>query len=1215
MAVRASHFSARDQKEIRMRRSWKIQTDAPMRKSRLLHSLFSARRPDVRLSSHQRGRFEVLEERRLLSVVTDMPDQAPAPEAGFIYYDYIDENGELNGGRIDANLEDANHVAIESDVSAPPWNSVTIIDNGPTANRVDLVFVGDGYTSSELGTYAAHLDNILPTFFSEAPLDAYSSFFNVHRVDVISNESGVDHDPTYGIYRDTALDMGFWCNNIERLLCVSVYKAMTAASAAPDVDQLMAIGNSTKYGGAGYTSSNLATFSGGNSSGIDVALHEFGHSFADLADEYDYGGPTTYTGPEPVDVNISTYDAATMAGMNAKWSLWLDEPNVDTFEGANYSQYGIYRPTLNSKMRALNQPFGQVNVEQFVLSAYKTVDPIDDATVPGTYPGTAQFFVTPVVPTTHSLDVQWSLDGTPIPGATDTTFDASTLGVEIGSYTLSVEVVDNTDLVRDEILRDFLMTEERSWTLDVTAAFDFGDAPVGYPTLFANDGARHSATGPTLGTIRDTEVDGQPTSNADGDNLNGTLNDEDGLNWMNIAGPGRKDVTISVEASAASYLNAWIDFDANGVWDSSEQIAVDTPLVAGENLLLFDMPLSAVPGMTYARLRLTSYDTGGTLLPSGPANDGEIEDHSVFIAKSIHLEGTINDDVVHVYPGSPGSESHRVSINGVFANYDASVYEAVFIDGLEGEDSLSVHGKTLNETTTFYTTSVNVDGASVYDVFGSDFENIYVYSGGGQDTATSVGTQGNEEFYVNEGYSYIRNDSRSFLNYVKGYNAITFDVTQGIAGGFDRAYIYDSENDDVLVAGESQATIDYSATASPGIDVTAIGFAQVDLYGENGGADTATLTGSAGDDFFSARQEYGYLNGNGGAFLNYVEGFESVTVDVTGEGGFDTATILDAVTDDLLIAGESEVSIDYAVTGTPDLNHIAKGFRTVNAYALFGGTDAAIMTGSDSNDRFTSKRSYSTMKRNDGAFFNYASGFDNVTADVSGGSGADLAFIYDDVTDDRFEATPLQATLDYDATPGTPSIDTTAIGFDGVYAYADYGGNDTAILTGSAGLDRFTALATYSHLKANDDSYFNYARGFDAVTANAVGTGDLAFMYGSDGDDVLNADANFATFTLNPALGGQVVNTAAAFEQVYGYATEGGTDKAYLNGTTASDAFTGNADWGYLRSKGTSDYFNYVRYFDEVFADPGDSDVDNDDLDDLGVGYALDTTPGNGNVW
>src|SRR5687767_13504803 len=281
--------------------------------------------------------------------------------------------------------------AIEKPVAPGPEsgaNVTTILDNGSSTNRIDIVLVGDGYTAAQLPNYAAHAQNAVSQFFQQAPLSLYKSLFNVHRVDVISNQSGVDNDPSPGVLRDTALDMQFWCSGIERLLCVDPFKAAGFAANAPDVDQVLAVANSTKYGGAGYPGNNLGTFSGGNGSALEVALHEFGHAFADLADEYDYADGATYFGGEPFEPNITKQTAAQIAASQTKWHRWLDLPEVDAFEGASYNQFGLYRPTFNSKLRSLGQPWGAVNAEQLIVSVYKTVRPIDDATPAGTHNNT-----------------------------------------------------------------------------------------------------------------------------------------------------------------------------------------------------------------------------------------------------------------------------------------------------------------------------------------------------------------------------------------------------------------------------------------------------------------------------------------------------------------------------------------------------------------------------------------------------------------------------------------------------------------------------------------------------------------------------------------------------------------------------------------------------------------------------------------------------------
>ena len=413
------------------------------------------------------------------------PVREPRP---FLYYDYV-EDGELRGGRVAVDPTNPLHVDLGTEQRILLDPVTTLVNNGPTSNRIDIVFVGDGYTSDELDTYAEDVDEVWPTFLAETPLSTYATYFNIHRVDVTSPQSGVDNDPTQGILRTTALDMAYWCGGTQRLLCVNVGKANNHADNAPDVDCVLALANSGTYGGAGYN--DLGTLAGHNGAAIEIALHEFGHSFADLADEYDYGGPTTYTGPEPSTANVSIHDEAGIVALSTKWFRWLDVASVGAFQGAMYSQLGIYRPTNNSKMRSLDRPFQQVNSEQFVRHVYQFVHPIDDATPPGRYGLQARFFVDPMDPIGHALDVQWSLDGNPISGATGTIFDAATLGLTVagGEHTLSVEVVDNTTLVRDPAIRAQRMTDSRSWTLtgerNIAPHADPGRSAVAAPLVLA----------------------------------------------------------------------------------------------------------------------------------------------------------------------------------------------------------------------------------------------------------------------------------------------------------------------------------------------------------------------------------------------------------------------------------------------------------------------------------------------------------------------------------------------------------------------------------------------------------------------------------------------------------------------------------------------------------------------------------------------------------
>lgn len=390
-----------------------------------------------------------------------------------VYYDFIDENGQLSGGVVP--VDETNPmlapVALGTKALRPaPYAATTILDNGPTTNRVDISIVGDGYTESELALYETHAQTVMDGFLEEEPFNTYRNYFNFHRVDVISNESGVDHDPSYGTLKDTALDMNYFCSGTERLLCINVSKAKAAAANAPDADQVLAIANSSKYGGAGYTSSELATLAGDNNSAIELALHELGHSFGDLADEYSYGGDETYAGSEPSAVNLSTYTADTLLTEQRKWFRWMGEFGVDAYEGGGYSTYGVYRPTLNSKMRSLSRDFEVVNAEQLIFKIYQTVTLIDSATSSDVASDNTVFEVSTVQPVGHDLSFEWYLDDVLIEGETAATLDISTLQVAVGDYQLTVKGTDPTDWVRDEQKRQQWMTDTRSWQVHIENA-------------------------------------------------------------------------------------------------------------------------------------------------------------------------------------------------------------------------------------------------------------------------------------------------------------------------------------------------------------------------------------------------------------------------------------------------------------------------------------------------------------------------------------------------------------------------------------------------------------------------------------------------------------------------------------------------------------------------------------------------------------------------
>jgi uncharacterized repeat protein (TIGR01451 family) len=166
--------------------------------------------------------------------------------------------------------------------------------------------------------------------------------------------------------------------------------------------------------------------------------------------------------------------------------------------------------------------------------------------------------------------------------------------------------------------------------------YDYGDAPASYGTQGAG-AARHvvSPGSPlVLGQCVDTDLDGQPNASATGDDaaagtsqIGNCLDDEDGVTFTStIFACGT--ASVSVTASGAGKLDAWLDFDRNGTFDSSDHIFINQSVVAGVNNLTFAVPCTASPGVSYARFRIS---TAGNLGPTGDAADGEVEDYAVNI--------------------------------------------------------------------------------------------------------------------------------------------------------------------------------------------------------------------------------------------------------------------------------------------------------------------------------------------------------------------------------------------------------------------------------------------------------------------------------------------------------------------------------------------------------------------------------------------------------
>jgi len=196
--------------------------------------------------------------------------------------------------------------------------------------------------------------------------------------------------------------------------------------------------------------------------------------------------------------------------------------------------------------------------------------------------------------------------------------------------------------------------------------FDWGDAPdPAYPTLRSSNGARHTIVqGYHMGASIDAEPDGQPSPNADGDDNNlfypGVPDDEDGVFFYPIIIGQQGALDVSVTGSG--FIDAWIDFNANGSWvDAGEQIAASVAVTAGRNQITFNLPTTTVAGPTYARVRFSSI---GGLAPTGGAPDGEVEDYRVDILPEGELVYDFGDAPDPAYPTLAASNGARHLLGG-----------------------------------------------------------------------------------------------------------------------------------------------------------------------------------------------------------------------------------------------------------------------------------------------------------------------------------------------------------------------------------------------------------------------------------------------------------------------------------------------------------------------------------------------------------------------
>ncbi|MET7762305.1 M64 family metallopeptidase [Streptomyces sp. NPDC005393] len=349
----------------------------------------------------------------------------------------------------------------------------SLVQNGPTADKLDVVFIGDGYTSGRQADFHADARSKWDQMSAVEPYASYKGLFNVWTVDAVSHQSGVSGDPSKDVVKDTALDSYFWCDDTERLLCVNTDKVESYAAKAPQADLVVVLSNSTKYGGAGYTVTSqvgydgVATASSDDPDSDQVAVHETGHSLGKLADEYFYPEYGTYTGAEPEEPNATKLTAAQLTAQQKKWYRWIGQTSPDggkvgAYVGGGYYPKGINRPTDDSIMRTLGQEFNLPGREAMIAGFYRYASVLSSGTATST-PVKRTASVKVSVPKSASL--KWYADGAEVTAARGkTTVTPASLGVpsDGAAHTVTAKATDDTGAVKDPALRKQL-ADSRTW--------------------------------------------------------------------------------------------------------------------------------------------------------------------------------------------------------------------------------------------------------------------------------------------------------------------------------------------------------------------------------------------------------------------------------------------------------------------------------------------------------------------------------------------------------------------------------------------------------------------------------------------------------------------------------------------------------------------------------------------------------------------------------
>lgn len=359
----------------------------------------------------------------------------------------------------------------------------TLQYQGTTKNMVNLVILSDGYTHEQLGKFVKDAGNFKEYLFNQSPYNLYRAYFNVFIIKVPSLESGVKHDhnvsdcPTaegadtlavtnnqvpYKKYvpksnPNNYFGSSFDNGGLHRLVIAKNQQAIREVLNAnlPEYTQTIILANSPYYGGSGGVFPTATV----NKASNEIAIHELGHSFANLADEY-------WAGIQYLGESLNQTQSASLD--QVPWKKWLGTPDIGVFGyGAKAPHSVWYRPSEFCKMQYLIAPFCSVCTEGIIEKIHAITNPIISAFPENTHPLSADslriFKINTAKPSTNTLKVQWFLNDELIAVNIDS-IRINPGALAIGNNTIRTQVTDTTALVKTD--EHHAHVYEQQWTIN-----------------------------------------------------------------------------------------------------------------------------------------------------------------------------------------------------------------------------------------------------------------------------------------------------------------------------------------------------------------------------------------------------------------------------------------------------------------------------------------------------------------------------------------------------------------------------------------------------------------------------------------------------------------------------------------------------------------------------------------------------------------------------